>query len=103
MDLWHQTFPNEVFETCDMGFFYEYECTACDMGHSKWLKWYSSLVRTFRSHSYVMTRSNDVINIVIGTQMIVQETQANANERKHANDKRKILLALAFTSFNSKS
>ncbi len=40
-----------------------------------------------------MTRSNDVINIVIGTQMIVQETQANANERKHANDKRKILLA----------
>ncbi len=41
-----------------------------------------------------MTRSNDVINIVIGTQMIVQETQANANERKHANDKRKILLAL---------
>ncbi len=46
-----------------------------------------------------MTRSNDVINIVIGTQMIVQETQANANERKHANDKRKILLALHLSDY----
>ncbi len=40
-----------------------------------------------------MTRSNDVINILIGMQMIVHKTQMNANERKHANHKRKILQA----------
>ncbi len=58
----------------------------------------SSLVRIFPSHSYVPTCIDDVINTLIGNandyRWNANEMQINASERKHATQKRKILLAL---------